>query len=127
MRAPGNHIVCSWSQVRIVGYKSPAGARAGVRQGTLAATRYAAQQHAGLPMPRRNHAGRVQANEVHRVERGEHQALQKLVAKPLWPIEHGAAAVQAGSMIANGELGPRKGIAKQRKSARAGLIGWLGG
>jgi len=125
MRISGDKITSVLGQVGIVGYKLPTGARAGVRQGTFAASRNAAEQHARFSISWRNHAGRVHTDEMYSVERREHQAFQKMMAKPVRPIQHGAADVQAGRESPNRELGAIRGIANQRESIGGSLIDWL--
>ena len=122
-RASGDRISRVGSQMGIVGNEGPARARAGVSQRTLAASRYAAEQHTRFSISRRNHASSMQADEIHSVESREHQTFQKLVTKPLRPIQHGAADVQASSARPNRELRAIGGIASQRESVGRGLIG----
>jgi hypothetical protein len=68
----------------------------------------------------------MHTDEMYSVERSEHQALQKLMTKPLRLIQGSAADVQASGVSPNRELGAIGWIANQRESIGRSLIGRLG-
>jgi len=67
----------------------------------------------------------MHTDKMYGIERSEHQAFQKLMTKPLWPIQHHAGDVQASGVRPNRELRAISGIANQQKSVGGSLIRWF--